>query len=117
MTVTVTVKTHAHEAVVRFDGENAPGETTVPARSTRDFHISGGTSIGVVEGDAPAESPAPEGSHLPLDTNNVPGRAENDKLLGASAADEADKDAVNTTAADDRRGDFTGEHDELRKGE
>lgn len=85
MTVTVSVKTHAHTALVTVGDQP---EVTVPARTTRDFHAHGDVNVSVKEGDAPAEQEAPTDSHLPLDPN--------DALLGASAATEEDNTAQET---------------------
>lgn len=77
MTVRVTVKTHGCPTTVTVEGQEP---VTVDHHQTRTFDVSGNTSISIAEEEPSAEHGASE--ELPLDPNNVPGRAENDALLG-----------------------------------
>jgi hypothetical protein len=80
MTTTVTVKARAHGAVVKIDGE----EVQIAPNRERDFHISEGTQT--FEVTQPAEAPASEGfvdEATGTDTAQVPGRDQNDQLLGS----------------------------------
>jgi hypothetical protein len=75
MTTTVTVKARAHGAVVETNGET----TEISPNSERQFHIEEGTqSFSVTQ---PAEAPAVE-EPTPLEDQEVPGRVQNDELLG-----------------------------------
>jgi hypothetical protein len=78
MTTTVTVKARAHGAVVETNGETiqvSPGQE-------RQFHIEEGTqSFSVTQ---PAEAPADRAAELA--DEEVPGRAQNDELLGPRIA-------------------------------
>lgn len=76
MTVTVTVKARAHGATLTVDGQ----ELRVEANREQQFQVEPGTPLSLTVNE-PAEAPA-EPSPLPLDPDNVPGRAENDALLG-----------------------------------
>jgi len=80
MTTTVTVKARAHGAVVETNGE----KVDISPNTERDFHIEEGTqSFNVTQ---PAEAPAEEEETTDraeqLMTEEVPGRAQNDELLG-----------------------------------
>jgi hypothetical protein len=79
MTTTVTVKARAHGATVEVDGET----TEVAPNREHSFHIAEGTkSFSVTQ---PAEAPASEGfvdEATGTDSAEVPGRTQNDELLG-----------------------------------
>lgn len=78
MTTTVTVKARAHGAVVETDGETIE----ISPNSERQFHIEEGFQTFSVT--QPAEAPAVE-NPTPFEGEEVPGRAENDELMGRGA--------------------------------
>lgn len=91
MTATITVKTRAVGAAVKVGDE----ETTLPPHTSRDFNIDGEGSVSVKEEAPAADDPQPgttRNPNPPLDTDNVPGREQNDKLT-KSVADQETKDA------------------------
>ena len=87
MTVRVTIRTHAVGAAVT----TPDGEDRVEARGEKTFNISGTGQISIVEDEPTADvQPAVEAvPNAPLDPNDVPGRAENDALLGRGKSKEA----------------------------
>jgi hypothetical protein len=94
MTTTVTVKARAHGAVVETNGETievSPGQE-------RQFHIEEGSqSFNVTQ---PAEAPADRAAELA--DEEVPGRAQNDELLGQGAGRSRAKPPTgNQTGADE----------------
>lgn len=98
MTVTVTVKARAHGATLTVDGE----PITVAPNSEQRFQVEPGTPL-TLTANEPAEAPT-DNADLPLDPNDVPGRAQNDALLGQEAAVEeaaaVDADAAPAPASD-----------------
>lgn len=96
MTTTVTVKARAHGAVVETNGETiqvSPGQE-------RQFHIEEGTqSFSVTQS---AEAPADRAAELA--DEEVPGRAQNDELLGQGKPTGEGDETPPTTDAAPRRG-------------
>jgi hypothetical protein len=95
MTTTVTVKARAHGAVVETNGETievSPGQE-------RQFHIEEGSqSFNVTQ---PAE-PIQQDRAAELADEEVPGRAQNDELLGQGAGRSRAKPPTgNQTGADE----------------
>lgn len=86
MTVRVTVKTHGCPASVTVDGADP---VTVDHHQQRTFDIEGSGSISVNEEEPSAEHGAVENGR-PFEGEEVPGRRQNDELLG-NASDPADK--------------------------
>ena len=80
MTVTVTVKARAHGATLTVDGQ----PITVAPNSEQRFQVEPGTPL-TLTANEPAEAPT-DNADLPLDPTDVPGRAQNDALLGQEAA-------------------------------
>lgn len=101
MTVTVTVKARAHGATLNVDGQ----PITVAPNSEQRFQVEPGTPL-TLTANEPAEAPATDNADLPLDPTDVPGRAQNDALLGvdapAAATEEASAEADEPTKS--RRG-------------
>lgn len=80
MTATVTVRTRAVGATVKV-GEQ---ETNIGPHASRDFHVDGSSTITVTEAEPSADTAGAEtaaDAERPLDTNNVPGRKQNDELV------------------------------------
>lgn len=77
MTTTVTVRTRALGAVVSTNGQ----ETEVPARQEHQFHIEEGSQDFTVR-QLTQEEQAQRDPAENLDPENVPGREQNDELLG-----------------------------------
>lgn len=101
MTVTVTVKTRAHGADLVVDGQ----PMNVPANREQQFQVNPDSpfELKVTE---PAEAPV-EASPLPLDPNDVPGRAQNDALLDKTEeAAAVDADAAPAVEAEKPRRGF-----------
>lgn len=102
MTVTVTVKARAHGATLTVDGQ----PLTVAPNSEQRFQVEPGTPL-TLTAEEPAEEPA-DPAPLPLDPDNVPGRAENDALLGNKPDAEApaeEQPVTDAPAADAEVGD------------
>lgn len=82
MTVRVTVKTHGCPAAVSVDGADP---VTVDHHQARTFDIDGSSTLSITEeepsADHGAEMSAGEAA-TGLSATDVPGRAENDALLG-----------------------------------
>lgn len=96
MTTTVTVESRAWGAVVETNGERIE----MGPNQERKFHIDEGTqSFSVTQ---PAEAPAEPAADLSQE--EVPGRAQNDELLGQGRGKRPDASAVGTgnkTGADE----------------
>lgn len=81
MTVRVIVKTHGCPTTVTVEGQEP---VRIDHHREQTFNIDGNASISIAEEEPSAEHGHVEASpDAPLDPNNVPGRAENDALLGA----------------------------------
>ena len=85
MTVRVTVKTHGCPAHVSVDGADP---VTVDHHQQQTFDVSGSSTITVNEEEPSAEHGATENPR-PFEGEEVPGRAQNDALLGKTSGAEA----------------------------
>lgn len=83
MTVRVTVKTHGCPAAVSVDGADP---VKVDSHQSRTFDVSGSGSINVEEEEPSAEHGL---NPRPFEGEEVPGRRQNDEILG-NASDPAD---------------------------
>lgn len=87
MTTTVTVKARAWGAVIAIrsvtDASSEVTNITLEPNTEQTYHLEPGQAINVQHGEEPAVDEA--ASHLPLDPNEVPGRAQNDALLGTAS--------------------------------
>ena len=96
MTTSVTVRARAHGAVVETNGE----KTEIGPNREHTFHISEGTqSFSVTQ---PAEAPASEGfvdEVTGTDSAEVPGRTQNDELLGHGGKSKAKAPTGNQSGA------------------
>lgn len=78
MTVRVTVKTHGCPASVTVQGQEP---VTVDHHSQRTFDVDGEASLSICEEAPSAEHGAVENAR-PFEGEEVPGRRQNDELLG-----------------------------------
>lgn len=97
MTVRVTVKTHGCPCHVSVDGADP---VRVDHHQQQTFDVSGESSISFREEEPSAE----HGNERPFEGEEVPGRAQNDALLGKV---ETNNSTTETKAPQDGR---TGEH-------
>ncbi len=95
MTVTVTVKARAHGATLNVDGQ----ELNVDANREQTFQVTAGTPLNLTVNE-PAEAPTTDNADLPLDPTDVPGRAQNDALLGVDAPAAATEGTVEEASAE-----------------
>lgn len=104
MTTTVTVKARAHGANVTIRNKGAAHdpveEVALEGNTERKFHLDEGQVLEVGQGAAPVieEELAPH-TRTGLNPNNVPGRAENDRLIKTGPGTGVAKTDVEQTQA------------------